>query len=88
MTQRAAMAWTFRMRATSVAVAIYVALGEYLLVMLPIGAILWLAGAAGARRIAIAGSQLAAVWALAIVLVTHVQPFSRLLHRHSSPAGR
>lgn len=81
------MAWTFRMRATSVAVAIYVAVGEYLLVMLPIGAILWLAGAAGARRIAIVGAQLAAAWALAIVLVTHARPFSRLVRRHSPPEG-
>jgi hypothetical protein len=81
------MAWTLRMRAASVAVAIYVTLGEYLLVMFPIGAILWLTGAAGARRIAIVGAELAAAWSLTIVLVTHVRPFSRLLRRHSPPGS-
>ena len=69
------MAWTLKMRMTSVAVTIYLALAEYLLVAIPAGVILWLAGANPARLISI-GLELAALWALAIVLITNVRPLS------------
>ncbi|MFI5351839.1 MAG: hypothetical protein ACHQZS_02665 [Candidatus Binatales bacterium] len=69
------MAWTLKMRITSVAVTIYLALAEYLLVAIPAGVILWLAGANPARLISI-GLELAALWALAIVLISNVRPLS------------
>jgi len=69
------MAWTLKMRMTSVAVTIYLALAEYLLVAIPAGIILWLAGANPARLISI-GLELAALWALAIVLISNVRPLS------------
>ena len=69
------MAWTLKMRMTSVAVTIYLALAEYLLVAIPAGTILWLAGANPARLIPI-GLELAALWALAIVLISNVRPLS------------
>jgi hypothetical protein len=69
------MAWTLKMRMTSVAVTIYLALAEYLLVAIPAGVILWLAGANPARLISI-GLELAALWALAIVLISNVRPLS------------
>jgi len=69
------MDWTLKMRMTSVAVTIYLALAEYLLVAIPAGVILWLAGANPARLISI-GLELAALWALAIVLISNVRPLS------------
>jgi hypothetical protein len=69
------MAWTLKMRMTSVAVTIYLALAEYLLVAIPAGLILWLAGANPARLISI-GVELAALWALAIVLISNLRPLS------------
>jgi hypothetical protein len=69
------MAWTFKMRMTSIAVTIYVALAEYSLVAIPVCIVLWFAGAKGARLMSV-GSELAAVWALVIVVVSHARPFA------------
>jgi hypothetical protein len=69
------MAWTLKMRMTSIAVTIYVALAEYALVAIPVGAILWFAGAKGARLMLV-GSELGGLWALVIVIVSHARPFA------------
>ncbi len=79
------MAWTLKMRMMSVAVTIYLALAEYLMVAIPAGAILWLSGARAARVVSI-GLQLAAAWALAIVLISNVRPPS--IRTRSRDSGR
>ena len=67
------MARTFRMRMTSIAVTVFVALTEYLLVGIPLGAILWVIGAVSAAQLAYIGLAMAIVWPLAIVLLAHIQ---------------
>ncbi len=69
------MGWTMKMRLTSVAVTIYLALAEYLLIAIPVGILLRLAGAPVARVVAI-GIVLAALWALVIVLISHARPLA------------
>jgi hypothetical protein len=66
--------WPLHYRALSFAITIGVTLGEFTLVAVPLGMVLWFMGAAPLRAIAGGAAVLAAVFSLTITIYGHVRP--------------
>jgi hypothetical protein len=66
--------WPLGHRALSFAITIGVTLGEFALVAVPLGLVLWLTGAAPPRAIADGAAVLAAIFSLTISIYGHVRP--------------
>lgn len=68
------MSWPFKLRALSFVIGIGVVLSEVAVIAIPLGLALWLAGVAGALRIAAVGLVVGLATALAIIVPAHVRP--------------
>jgi hypothetical protein len=76
MKENPAMAWSVKMRATSAAIVVYIALTEFLLAAVPLGAILWLTHTVSARHLLAFGMAGAIVWGSIIVALANVKTLS------------
>ncbi|MEA2626285.1 MAG: hypothetical protein QOD06_2330 [Candidatus Binatota bacterium] len=68
------MAWGFRLRATSFAVTMALTLWEAVVLGVPLGLVLWLAGAGSPRAIAAGVVATGGAWALGISTYGHARP--------------
>ncbi len=68
------MSWPLKLRTLSFAIGVAVVVSEVALVAVPIGIVLWIAGAGSAVRIAESLAAIALGIALVIIIPTHIRP--------------
>ncbi|GEM_PF-1852064 len=68
------MSWPLKMRLLSFGIGTVVVMGEFALVAVPVGVVLWLAGVGSALHLAESLAAIALAFALVVIIPVHIRP--------------